>query len=217
MQSNPHLEPTDAGDSRESGSATVLIIDSEIRHRTVLNASFLRHGWQVKTATCLREAFRAIDQQIFDLVICDLLMRDGDVYQVMVALNECAPNTPVIVLASNASTPDVVKAMRNGAFDFLLKDVSFDVLQAVAHTAVRSSLQKTPHNPPASTRSEASAALPPLSTAVLTLSELNRMHLEDALAVAEGNRTNAAKVLGISVRTVRNKIRQYGLPPRKYS
>ena len=51
----------------------------------------------------------------------------------------------------------------------------------------------------------------------MTLSELNRKHLEDALALAEGNRTNAAKVLGISVRTVRNKIRQYGLPPRSYA
>jgi DNA-binding NtrC family response regulator len=182
----------------------------------VLSASFLRHGWQVKAATCLREAFRAIDQQIFDLVICDLQMRDGDVHQVMVALDECAPNTPVIVLASNASAPDVVKAIRNGAFDFLLKDVGFDVLQAVARTAVKSSLRRTPCNPPATTGSEASAALP-LSTAVLTLSELNRVHLEAALALAEGNRTNAAKVLGISVRTVRNKIRQYGLPPRKYS
>jgi DNA-binding protein Fis len=46
---------------------------------------------------------------------------------------------------------------------------------------------------------------------------VERLHLENTLALTDGNRTHAAKMLGISLRTLRNKIREYGLPPRRYA
>jgi DNA-binding NtrC family response regulator len=46
---------------------------------------------------------------------------------------------------------------------------------------------------------------------------LEKMHLENTLALARGNRTHAAEMLGISVRTMRNRIKEYGLPPRRYA
>jgi len=47
------------------------------------------------------------------------------------------------------------------------------------------------------------------------ISVLEKIHLEDTLALTHGNRTHAAEMLGISLRTMRNKIREYGLPPRR--
>jgi DNA-binding NtrC family response regulator len=49
------------------------------------------------------------------------------------------------------------------------------------------------------------------------ISVLEKLHLENTLALANGNRTHAAVMLGISLRTMRNKIREYGLPPRRYA
>jgi DNA-binding protein Fis len=46
---------------------------------------------------------------------------------------------------------------------------------------------------------------------------LEKMHLENTLQLANGNRTHAAEMLGISVRTIRNRIKEYGLPPRRYA
>lgn len=46
---------------------------------------------------------------------------------------------------------------------------------------------------------------------------LERQLLESTLLETSGNRTRAAEMLGISVRTIRNKIREYGLPPRRYA
>jgi len=46
---------------------------------------------------------------------------------------------------------------------------------------------------------------------------LERQLLEKTLLETGGNRTHAAEMLGISVRTIRNKIREYGLPPRRYA
>jgi DNA-binding NtrC family response regulator len=47
--------------------------------------------------------------------------------------------------------------------------------------------------------------------------QVERLHLENTLALTDGNRTHAAEMLGISLRTLRNKIREYGLPPRSYA
>ena len=47
--------------------------------------------------------------------------------------------------------------------------------------------------------------------------QVERVHLEHTLAMTQGNRTQAAEMLGISVRTMRNRIREYGLPPRRYA
>ncbi|MCH7979777.1 MAG: hypothetical protein IH935_12480 [Acidobacteria bacterium] len=44
---------------------------------------------------------------------------------------------------------------------------------------------------------------------------MERQLLEATLEATKGNRTHAAEMLGVSLRTIRNKIRQYGLPPRR--
>ena len=49
------------------------------------------------------------------------------------------------------------------------------------------------------------------------ISVLEKMHFENTLALARGNRTHAAEMLGISLRTMRNRIKEYGLPPRRYA
>jgi DNA-binding NtrC family response regulator len=48
----------------------------------------------------------------------------------------------------------------------------------------------------------------------VSLREMERQLLEQTLAATSGNRTRAAEMLGISIRTMRNKIKEYGLPPR---
>jgi len=47
--------------------------------------------------------------------------------------------------------------------------------------------------------------------------ELERQLLQTTLQLTGGNRTHAAEMLGISLRTIRNKIREFGLPPRRFA
>ncbi len=46
---------------------------------------------------------------------------------------------------------------------------------------------------------------------------VERRHVESTLVLTDGNRTHAAEMLGISLRTLRNRIREYGLPPRRHA
>jgi len=51
----------------------------------------------------------------------------------------------------------------------------------------------------------------------VTLRDMEKQLLEKTLNATGGNRTRAAEILGVSLRTVRNKIREFGLPSRSYS
>jgi DNA-binding NtrC family response regulator len=50
-----------------------------------------------------------------------------------------------------------------------------------------------------------------------SMRQLERQLLETTLQLTGGNRTRAAEMLGVSLRTIRNKIREFGLPPRRYA
>ena len=49
----------------------------------------------------------------------------------------------------------------------------------------------------------------------VTLQDVERQLLEATLAATNGNRTRTAEMMGLSLRTIRNKIREYGLAPRE--
>jgi DNA-binding NtrC family response regulator len=51
----------------------------------------------------------------------------------------------------------------------------------------------------------------------VSMRAVERSLLEKTLDVTGGNRTRAAEMMGVSLRTIRNKIREYNLPPRRYS
>jgi DNA-binding NtrC family response regulator len=66
------------------------------------------------------------------------------------------------------------------------------------------------------------AATKPAPTALplqagTSMRQLERQLLETTLQLTGGNRTRAAEMLGVSLRTIRNKIREFGLPPRRYA
>ncbi len=83
---------------------------------------------------------------------------------------------------------------------------------SLAHRAPQPALlDSSQSGTPIHTRSLAAAP------ASVPIRELERLHLEKTLAITQGNRTHAAEMLGISLRTMRNRIREYGLPPRQYA
>ena len=57
----------------------------------------------------------------------------------------------------------------------------------------------------------------PLPAEGVTLRDMEKRLLERTLETTRGNRTRAAEIMGVSLRTVRNKIREFGLPPRRFA
>jgi DNA-binding NtrC family response regulator len=117
--------------------SSVLVVDDEPGMRTALNANFLRHGWNVLTASGVNDAIRSVERNHFDLVVTDVRMRDGDGFEVLEAVRKTSPTTAVILLTAFGSVSEAVESMRNGAFDYLTKPVSFEQLQATARRVMQ--------------------------------------------------------------------------------
>jgi len=113
-------------------ASSVMVVDDEPGIRTALRANFLRHGWRVETASSVREAIRVLEGREFDLVVTDIRMPDGSGIEVMRSARQSSPGAAVILLTAYGSVPDAVRAMRDGALDYLTKPISFDQLQATA-------------------------------------------------------------------------------------
>ena len=122
---------------------SVVVVDDEPGIRTALRANFLRHGWQVATASCVREAVRNVEERDFDLIVTDMRMPDGTGMEVMRAARKASPDTAVILLTAYGSVPDAVAAMRDGALDYLTKPIPFDRLQSTAAQLVHRATQST--------------------------------------------------------------------------
>jgi DNA-binding NtrC family response regulator len=124
--------------------SSVMVVDDEPGIRTALKANFLRHAWQVETASGVREAMRKLEDRDFDLVVTDIRMPDGTGMEVMRAARKTSPATAVILLTAYGSVPDAVNAMRDGALDYLTKPISFDQLQATAAQVMQRAQQPIP-------------------------------------------------------------------------
>ncbi len=113
-------------------SNQVLVVDDEAPMRAALEAHFARDGWNVSSAYGASDALAKFRRTPCPLVVTDMRMPDGDGMGVMRALREISPRVGIIFLTAFASVPDAVRAIREGASDYLVKPVCFEQLRDVA-------------------------------------------------------------------------------------
>jgi response regulator RpfG family c-di-GMP phosphodiesterase len=113
--------------------------------------------YEVVTATGGSEAIDLLKQEPFDLVLTDLKMPEVDGLEVLRQAREIAPQTVVLILTGYASLESAIEALREGAYDYLLKPCSADELKlkierglergrlAEEHQRAQEALQKAHH------------------------------------------------------------------------
>ena len=122
----------------------VLVVDDEAAMRAALEANFRRQGWKVTTAGGASEALERFRLAPCPLVVTDMRMPDGDGLRVMQGVRALAPETAVIFLTAFANVPEAVKAMREGACDYLIKPISFEQLKESAARVLTSRVGRSP-------------------------------------------------------------------------
>jgi DNA-binding NtrC family response regulator len=110
----------------------VMVVDDEAPMRAALEAQFKRDGWDVTTAYGANDALAKFRQAPCPLVVTDMRMPDGDGLRVMRGLRELNPQVGVVFLTAFGSVPEAVRAMHEGACDYLVKPVCFEQLKDVA-------------------------------------------------------------------------------------
>ena len=116
---------------------TILIIDDEKNIREGLAADFEMDGYNVKVAADGQEGLDYISKGDIDLVITDLRMPGISGEEVLQKITTQTPGIPVIVLTGHGSIDSAVKAMHNGAYDFLTKPLNLEQLGLIVKKALK--------------------------------------------------------------------------------
>jgi DNA-binding NtrC family response regulator len=112
----------------------VLIVDDDAAIRTALEIGFRRAGWSIESASGVQEALFKFRSHLCPLVVTDVKMPDGTGLELLDGIRNMAPLTGVILLTAHGDVGDAVRAMRGGAFDYLIKPVSMEQILAAADT-----------------------------------------------------------------------------------
>jgi signal transduction histidine kinase len=110
----------------EQGCARLLVVDDEESVAITVSEVLRRDGFAVDTAMSGEEAISWLQQFEYDLVLTDLHMEGMDGISVLAEVRRIAPLTISIVLTGFASLESAIAALRQGAYDYLIKPCNID-------------------------------------------------------------------------------------------
>jgi DNA-binding NtrC family response regulator len=116
--------------------ADILIVEDKESLRAMLRKTLESRGYSVNEAGDAYEARRRLQGERYVVVLTDLRLAAGSGFDVLHAAREADTQTPVIVMTAFGTVEDAVRAMKEGAADFLMKPVDTEHLLLLLERAV---------------------------------------------------------------------------------
>ncbi|WP_156678981.1 sigma-54-dependent transcriptional regulator [Sphingomonas profundi] len=115
----------------------LLLIDDEPAQARLVGAIAARAGWRMLTAPDQAAALALLAREAarIDAILLDSWAPEAPCGEIVGALRDMCPLTPILMLAASSSVAAVVEAMRAGATDFLVKPIAPDRLLAALDAA----------------------------------------------------------------------------------
>ncbi len=113
----------------------ILIADDEESIRWVLGNCLKKEGYKVEYGT---QALERIASDNFSLIVLDIRMPDTNGLEVMRQVRSAGIDTPVIIITAQNTVKNAIDAMKEGAYDYLLKPFDLDEVKITVQRAVES-------------------------------------------------------------------------------
>lgn len=110
--------------------AKVLVVDDEAVARNLYSDVLIAAGHQVRAVSDAPEALEAFGSERFDVVVTDLILPGMDGMQLLAELKRRRSDVEIIVVTALEKVEPAVRALKNGASDYLVKPLAPEVLQA---------------------------------------------------------------------------------------
>jgi two-component system response regulator AtoC len=114
----------------------VLVVDDDRRGRRLLQIMVEGLGLESAAAESGEEALRVIDAQKVDVVVTDLRMTGMSGIELLKRIREIDAEIPVIVLTAYATVETAVEAMKQGAFDYVLRPFDVETMESTIQRAL---------------------------------------------------------------------------------
>ena len=121
----------------------ILVADDEQSMREFLDIMLKKEGYKVSLASNGEEVLKLIDKDLFDLILLDIRMPRLDGIGVLKKIKTASPETIVIMITAYASADTAIKAMKEGAYDYITKPFKVDEIKLIIKNALeKKNLQK---------------------------------------------------------------------------
>jgi DNA-binding NtrC family response regulator len=117
-------------------SARILIVDDEKIALKNLEHIMKKEGYEVTAVQSGQAALQALEEKEFDIVLTDLKMEKVDGMHVLKKSRELRPDAEVIMITGYATLDSAVRAMKDGAFNYIAKPFKLDEVREVVKDAL---------------------------------------------------------------------------------
>jgi two-component system response regulator PilR (NtrC family) len=114
----------------------ILVADDEQSMREFLDIMLKKEGYKVSLAPNGEEVLKLAEKDIFDLILMDLRMPKMDGIAVLKKIKTLSPETIVIIITAYASADTAIRAMKEGAYDYITKPFKVDEIKLIIKNAL---------------------------------------------------------------------------------
>ena len=109
----------------------ILLVENDSQDRSTISEIFIESGHCVSIADDGLSAFEKVVRDNYDLVIAELNLPQMNGIDLLKRIKEVNESIPVILISANARVKEAVEAMKMGAYDFILKPLTVDIIEII--------------------------------------------------------------------------------------
>lgn len=116
---------------------SILIVDDEASVRESLYSWFLEDGYLVECAENAKRALEILENRSFDIVLADIKMPGMDGLEMQRRIKSLNKDSVIIIMTAFASVDTAVRALKDGAYDYITKPFDPDDLSHLIRNATK--------------------------------------------------------------------------------
>ena len=114
----------------------ILLIDDEEKLRSLMARIITLEGFEVIQAGDCKSGLKKLQQETIDIVLCDVKLPDGNGVDLTLIIKQAYPHIEIILLTAYGNIPDGIQAIKNGAFDYIVKGDDNNKIIPLIHRAI---------------------------------------------------------------------------------
>jgi two-component system response regulator AtoC len=135
-------------DNSIEGNLHALVIDDEALVREFVSAVLREEGWKVVQSPSAEDAFKRVNEALWAVVFCDVVLGGANGYSVLRHFKEQMPETKVVLMTGHGSAAGALDATAFGAYDYLLKPFGPEELQSLSRALREQLMERPPRSSP---------------------------------------------------------------------
>jgi len=118
-------------------SKGMLIVEDEETLRESIKRIFMKEGFTVDAVDSAEKGFALLETSAYDVIISDIILPGIDGIEMLTSVREQTPDQIFIIVTAYASLDTAVKALRAGAYDYIMKPIIHEEIKQVVRNALK--------------------------------------------------------------------------------